>query len=192
MKKVLFILFLQISFSASSQLLNPQTLSISYYGESIAHPGLKIGVDYDLKNWQTNKTKKSSESITKQKSLVLSPTLGFYRHKAYQTGLFILPELKYNREKPNGNFFQTGIGLGYMRTFLPDVYRLNPAGEIEKIGAGYNYMVGTLFATFGKKITQINEKPLSVYAKPQLMYAAPNYAGGILYFNLEMGLQFEL
>ncbi len=185
-------MFLQISFSASSQLLNPQTLSISYYGESIAHPGLKIGVDYDLKNWQTNKTKKSSESITKQKSLVLSPTLGFYRHKAYQTGLFILPELKYNREKPNGNFFQTGIGLGYMRTFLPDVYRLNPAGEIEKIGAGYNYMVGTLFATFGKKITQINEKPLSVYAKPQLMYAAPNYAGGILYFNLEMGLQFEL
>lgn len=109
--KLLFILFLQISFIANSQLLNPQALSMSYYGESIAQPGLKIGLDYDLKNWQTDKTKKSSESTTKQKSLVLSPTLGFYMHKAYQTGLFILPELKYNREKPNGNFFKPELDL---------------------------------------------------------------------------------
>lgn len=191
MKKVAFTLLLHLSLISNSQFLNPQPFSISYYGEFITHPGLKIGLDYEIKHWEKNRTRKKKESLINQNSILLSPTIGFYSHRAYQTGLFILPEMCYNREKLNGNFFQAGIGFGYMRTFLPDTYRLNELGEIEKIHAGYNYFVSTGFVTFGRQIKAIKKLQLAVFTKPQVMYAAPNYLGGIFYFNLEIGLKFE-
>lgn len=175
-----------------AQTLRPQSIYASYLGETVTHPGLKVGVNYQLKSWDKTKIKKSRNEKLIHKSVDLSPSISFYYHKDYQTGLFVLPELSYSRKNVKGNYITYAIGAGYMRTFIPNVYDLNSNGEIEKIHVGYNYFITNYSITFGKDLSIKRKIPLSIYIKPQLMYAIPNYSNGIKYFVLELGLNYRL
>ena len=79
-----------------------------------------------------------------------------------------------------------------MRTFIPNVYDLNANGEIESIDAGYNYFLTNYSITFGKDLSVKKMIPISIYIKPQLMYALPNATNVISYFALELGASYKL
>ena len=192
MRYLLFIALLTTCSSLQAQSLRPKSIYASYFGETVTHPGLKIGVTYQLKFWDKTKTRKNGDKRIIQRSIELSPGIGFFYHKDYQTGLFVLPEWSYSRKNAKGNFLTAGIGAGYMRTFIPNVYDLNANGEIESIDAGYNYFLTNYSITFGKDLSVKKMIPISIYIKPQLMYALPNATNGISYFALELGASYKL
>lgn len=192
MKYLLFIALLTTGFILQAQSFRPKSIYASYIGETVTHPGLKIGVTYQLGSWDKTKTKNDGNERIIQKSIDLSPGIGFFYHKDYHTGLFALTELSCSRKNAKGNSLSAGFGAGYMRTFIPNVYDLNSKGEIESIDAGYNYFLTNYSITFGKDLNLKKMIPISIYVKPQLMYALPNATNGILYFTLELGASYKL
>jgi len=187
---LLFLLFASTILSA--QINNTTSFSTSYFGESITHKGIKIGVNYELKSWDKTQIRKNTSQKTIYKRIDLSTSVGFYYHKDYQTGLFVLPELSYTRKNAKGNFITFGLGAGYMRTFIPNVYDINSNNEIEKTPKGYNYFLTNYFIGFGKDLSIKHKIPMDIYIKPQIMYALPNYPNGITYFALEVGVCYKL
>lgn len=191
MKSLITTMLLAISVSASAQILKPAAISVAYFGETITHPGIKLGFTYHLKNWEKQRLKKGSEKVL-LKSIDLTPTLGLFYHKDYQTGFFALSELSYSRQKTRGSFISLGLGAGYLRTFVPNTYQFDAHGEIEKIPSGYNYFLTNYFAVFGKDCSVKKANTIAVYFKPQFMYATPSSAKGVWYFALEIGVRYKL
>ena len=192
MKYPILLFLLSVSTILSAQINNPTSISASYFGESITHPGLKIGINYELKNWDKTKIRKNTSKKTIYNRIDLSPSIGFYYHKDYQTGLFVILELSYTRKNAKGNFMTYGLGAGYMRTIIPNVYEINSNNEIEKTSEGYNYFLTNYFIAFGKDLSINHKTPMDIYIKPQIMYALPNYPNGITYFALEVGVCYKL
>jgi hypothetical protein len=192
MKYLFLLTILSISGVLHSQSLNPTSVSISYFGETITHPGLKVGVDYELGSWQKSTTWKSGKSKMVRSSISVSANAGFFYHKDYQTGLFVIPEAGYTRKKANGNFVTYGLGAGYMRTIVPDVYESNPEGEFVKTSQGYNYFLANYSVAFGKDLSVSREIPMDIFVKPQLMSALPGVTGGVAYFAVELGVKYRL
>lgn len=192
MKYLILITFITVSSILYAQNLKPHSIHISYLGETITHPGLKIGVTYQLNDWEKKIMKNNGSEKIIQKSIDLSPSIGFYYHKNYQTGLFVLPELSYSRKNRKGNYRTIGLGAGYMRTFIPHVYDFDSSGAIEKIHTGNNYFITNYFITFGKDLNVKNKIPMDIYVKPQMIYALPNVPKGVWYFALEIGVSYKL
>lgn len=182
-----------IAFWVSAGILGAQSsISMAYFGETITHPGLKVGLSFSLYEWEKHKMLHNGREKVLTKRIDLSPQLGFYYHQHYQTGLFALPELSYIRQNAKGNYTAFGIGAGYMHTRVPRVYDFDTSGEIEQIGAGYHYFISNYFVTFGKDLSVQKGIPLSIYAKPQLVHTLPNAGRGIWYFALELGLSVKM
>ncbi len=189
MRNLIALLFLFMSLTvAHGQGLRPQSISASYFGEMITHPGLKLGAHYSLSSWE--KTRKNG--VTVNKGIQVSPTIGFFYHRRYQTGLFVMPEIAYTRRNAKGHYFEVGAGFGYLRTFVPNTYQVSASGEVSKTSAGHNYFSGNLFLTFGKNLEPLTKLPMDVFLKPQWMYAVPNFPNSVSYFALELGLNYRL
>lgn len=191
--RVLFVLiFALTAANCLAQLRSPESVSVSYYGEMITHPGLKMSANYSIKDWEKDKrTKKGAQKII-SKNLIVSPALGFYYHRRYQTGLFVIPEAKYKRQNEKGAFYELGIGLGYLRTFIPNTYEVNESADINKTAAGHNYFATNYFVSFGKDLSIKRNLPLAYFIRPQFMYAIPNFPKGTGYFALELGVTYRL
>lgn len=192
MRNLFILLFLAATTIAQGQNLRPQSVYVSYFGETVTHPGLRVGASYQLKAWEKTKTKKSGKEKLIHKSIDLSPSVGFYYHKDYQTGIFVLPELSYSRKNVKGNYITFGIGAGYMRTFIPSVYEQNSNGDIEKINGGYNYFVTNYSIAFGKDLSHKENLPDNIFIKPQLLNSIPNYSNSVWAFALELGVSYKL
>lgn len=177
---------------AQDKKFKPNSISVSYYGEIITHPGLRIGANYNLRQWEKVKTSRKGVIKTKHKVIEITPSVGFYYHRRYQTGIFILPEIEYFRIKQNGKFFSIGLGLGYMRTFIPNTYEVLSNGEVNKINAGHDYFIRNYYVIFGKDLSVKKGIPLQYFIKPQLMTASPNFPKKVAYFILEIGIKYKL
>lgn len=168
-----------------------ESISISYYGEMITHPGIKFGLDYRLSQNVKEKSKKDRYK-TIYRGFVLTPTVGFFYHKRYQTAINVVPEIKYTRSSERGGYFETGLGLGYMRTFVPNTFTVSNNYEVQKTVAGHNLFASTFFFAFGKNITVKDNIPMGLYIKPQYLLAAPNFPTATSYFLLEIGIKYKL
>ncbi len=189
MRIISLLVFIFIVSNCWAQFKNLESVSFSYYGEMITHPGLKLSSDFKIKGWD----KVKRDSLKKiNKSFIISPALGFFHHRRYQTGLFLIPEVKYKRQNPKGRFYELGIGAGYLKTFIPNTYEVGSNGEVNKTTAGHNYFATNYFISFGKDLSIQKNLPLAYFIKPQFMYAVPNFPNGIGYFALEIGIKFSL
>lgn len=186
---ILTLLLCAAGFSLHGQRLKPNSISFSYLGEMITHPGFKIAANYSLKEWTKN-TEGAESSV--QKNILLSPSFGLFYHRRYQTGLLLIPEIQYARQKPNGSFRQFGIGLGYMKTLIPNTYQVKDNGSVEKVTAGHGYLATNYFICFGKDLQPKRGIPISYYVKPQWLLALPNFPTGTGYFMLEIGITKKL
>jgi hypothetical protein len=173
------LLFLRLSIPANGQIID--SFSASLFMEGLTHPGLKFSVHTKLNSWDKEKRKGMI-----QKDLLLSPSIGFYFHHRYQTGIFILPELSVRQTNEAGNSFSYGVGAGYMRTIIPRTYEIVSEGNVKKVNAGHNYFLTNYFIRFDRRFSTDSE--MQWFIKPQFMYAAPNFPNGVGYFALEMGI----
>lgn len=193
MKKSIIFLFAILSFSiAKAQNLIPEQVSLSYSGETILHPGFKIGANYELFYIEKNCEKKNGTNKLKEKQFFLSPQIGYFYHKNYQSSIYVAPEVFYKSKKSNGNFWSFGLSTGYMHAFLPKVYEISEGGDISQKNVGYNYFISGLSTSFGKDFSKTKSTPIELYFKPQLLYAVPNFQSGTLYFLFDIGLNINL
>ena len=192
MKILVVLIFMLTVSNALAQFENPESVSVSYFGEMISHPGIKLGADFVITKWDKTRYKDEEFSKVVNKSLMVSPTLGMFYHRRYQTGLFIMPEAKYKRQNSNGRFFELGLGAGYLRTFIPKTFEVLENAEVKKTSAGHNYFSTNYFLSFGKDLSIKSDLPIAYFIKPQFMYAVPNFPKGTGYFALEIGIRYLL
>lgn len=157
----------------------------SYTGEMITHPGFKLGLHHGFKQWESVKEKKNGKNKKYVKQFVASPGLGVFYHRRYQTAVYAIQELSYECQKPNGRYRSCGLGLGYMRTFIPNTYEVKN-GKVERTTSGDNYLIIPLFVTVGRK--PFGHQRLGWFAKPGVMLSMPGFPMATGYFLLEMGI----
>lgn len=111
------------------------TVSVSYFGEMIAHPGIKVGLGYSLysNDWY---------------ELNISTNLGFYLHRNNYRGLLLSLETG-NRFTSNfGLFGDFDLGIGYLHTWTDGrTYNRSKDGEIKELrNPGYPHflLIGSL------------------------------------------------
>ncbi|MCG8577230.1 MAG: hypothetical protein MI810_20270 [Flavobacteriales bacterium] len=188
----LLICFCLIATSVFGQRLKPNYVSVSYLGEMITHPGLNISAHYRIKSWDKKRVKKNDTQIKKDRSINLSPSLKFFYHKRYQNGLSSAINLNYHSLRNGKWTFGTGIGVGYLRTFIPNTFVYNENGTFEKKISGHNYVSSNIFLSWGRKINSLSNNPMEVYIKPQYWIAFPNFPNTVSYFMFEVGLTIDL
>ena len=88
-------------------------ISISYYGPYLIQPGLKIGTDLTLKNWQSTR-EKGDNSFILDKKLLISPQVGFFVRSGNNTNYFVNTEIGFKRHKiSRKSYLAFWAGLGY-------------------------------------------------------------------------------
>jgi hypothetical protein len=182
-------LFVSVTNSTQAQFFKPRAIAAGYLGETIAHPGIKIGGHWSIVEW--NKNLKNSNEITRLRGLYLCPSIGFFHHRHYQTSIVTSVELTYLRRTKRNNFFSLFLGGGMMNSFIPNVYELNN-GSVEKVGYHSNYWTSSFGVAFGKNVRKKSEKPLDIFIKPSFMQAKPSASGGVWYFMTELGILYRL
>lgn len=156
MKHILFTLIFIISLTSYAQndYWNKKPISISYYGHYYLHPGVKIGTQYDWRNWEKSKERKK-RTITKMKSLFISPQIGFYIHPLNHSGLVFNVDFGYQKLKyPTGWYQAYSIGLASISQINSGTtYIKNDNGSIStKKFATRTYFMPSLNLEIGKEI----------------------------------------
>lgn len=179
-------LSLCIPFWGFGQLSNPQSANISYFGEFITHPGLRLGLEYELGSKTRSRPTKSKET---QHAIQLRPSLGFFFHRRHQTGIFLLPEVGYLRTNQKRRQFGAGLGVGYLMSFIPNVFEVTPEGSVEPTTAVHHFVLASSYVRFGR---QFKDSPVGYFIQPQFIYALPNFPNGVAYLALELGITYKL
>jgi len=192
MRTIITIAFFTAVSVLCGQNLKPSAFSVAYLGETVTHPGIKVTSHHRLAMKLVNKTSKKGNETKHLRELYLSPELGMYYHKAYQTGIFVLPVVSYRRTKEKGTFIDAGVGIGYLRTQLPSVYTINAADQLVKVRRGNNQLLLNAGIAFGKRYHLKNGSPISPYIKPAVQCALPSAVGMVYYLMLETGIRIEL
>ncbi|MCB9235660.1 MAG: hypothetical protein H6581_28700 [Bacteroidia bacterium] len=164
--------------------ISPNYISVSYFGETITHPGLRVNADYVF--WKKGGDGASSQEIRGDFGF------GMYHHRRYQTGLFFLPEFDYIYTSAKGSLLGAGLSLGYLHTFIPSAYEIDANGNVNKINAGYNYFLTGLHLIFGKTLGPDPATAPQLFFKPALLTALPNFEKTVNYFVLEVGVSIPL
>ena len=190
MKQILYLLFGFTTVHIRAQDVKPDFFTASYFGETVTHPGIKLGIGFDLKSWETSRVRSKDTTIL-NKQITFIPTIGGFYHKRFQTAVFVVPELQYTLYKEGGNYFGARLGIGYMYGKVPDVYELTAQNEINRISVGYHYLASNFGIVVGKDFNVTNLAPVNLYAAPQLLVAIPSTAGSLSYFVLEIGVTYH-
>jgi len=120
-----------------------EKVHFAYLGESILHPGIRVGYSHHL--WQKIKLKKATsrfpEGKPKFQSISALYQVGFYsRSRLYFTAP-ITASIAYNRTGSKGFITQFALGFGYDRTFLKgSIYEVDERGMVSEknlLSSGY-------------------------------------------------------
>ena len=178
--KVIIAVFILAGYSMHirAQVYSPESVSVSYVGEMITHPGIGLRLNYSLKNWTNERS---------SKQLLAGPSLGFFYHRRYQTSLYFIPEVHITRQNIKGNQIGAGMGVGYLRSFIPNTYQAGSDGQAVDAVAGHHYFATSIAVRFGRAI-HLEKRDLGFYISPQFLYLLPNFPKGTGYFLLEIGV----
>ena len=86
------------------------SVSASYFGETILHPGVAVGVERKLKFWGRRRGLETH-------GFFAGADLGTYWHARNDVGLFVSTDLGYRLVFPRGFRLEALLGLGYLHTF---------------------------------------------------------------------------
>ena len=108
---ILLFLFFTCNFVNAQSNSNQFPISISYFGQFIVQPGLKIGTEFNLKNWENTSPK---TKIT-NRQFYLSPQVGYFNVPNVHSGLIFNVDVGYKKLRANPlSYSAFSIGLGYL------------------------------------------------------------------------------
>ncbi|MEM7367479.1 MAG: hypothetical protein AAF587_02690 [Bacteroidota bacterium] len=149
---------------------------LSYYGNNLWNPGLKVGLE---------------KAISQDKTWVLNSDLGFFHDPGTQLGLFHSYGILKRRTGSKGFHAQLGISpLSVYRSFLSETYEVSSSGAVERVRLpGRTYLAPVLTGGIGSR-----------WQKPPIEAWFLNLHGMILMpyntfilplLNVEVGLRFK-
>lgn len=189
MKNIIVVLALIISsnFLFAQSETKSLPLSIGYFSNYGFQPGVKIGTQFHLKNWESEHEGKKG-NFTKSKSYFINPQIGFYSWIGNDINFLLNTEIGYQRIKSSKNTFSAiSIGLGYLAEseVIAITYNLSDGSIKEKNRELRNHFLTTINYEFGKAI---NSK-LAWYGKPSLGWKLSNNSSMVVL--IEAGLKFN-
>ena len=146
-------------------------LELGYSGATIFHPGIS-GSLYKPVAFKKNENRNALSE------LFLGVQAGIYYHHNMHTGLYAGGTAKWVKTSLKGFQYGFDLQLGYLRTFIPQVYEITSAGEIKHLPfAGTNHF--ELFPSFRLGHHLQNDSFISGwYIKNGLMVTMP-YTGNV-------------
>jgi len=137
MQKRTFLLVLVCIFSmeclAQHPILTNWHLGFSYYGNNLWNPGLQV-TGQKLVFERTIKKMQSNEKLkVKHQQVCFDASLGFYYDNPTHWTIHNSYEVLYRRVRKKGKYRSIGLGGGYLRTLLPETYRVDPQGQVSKV-----------------------------------------------------------
>lgn len=175
-------------------------ISVSYFGESVIHPGIKIGVEQTFyekeiskKRWFKSRQNKLGSRV-KKRELFYGGHLAFYNHRNNHTGLLLGGELGWRRTKMRrGAMFGATLGLGYLHRFnnIP-TYELGTNEPDRVRAASRGMLVTSTSIILGQDLMPKYNIPYAWFLKPTLMLQTPYNHSFTFNGALELGLTYRL
>ncbi len=169
----------------------------AYYGESLIHPGLKIGAEKTLKSWLKTKDGKRKKRPTKERfrELFLEGSLNGFNVPNSEFNFSLNAGIGYRRTNEKGRFFSPVLTVGAARYFynIP-TYELGETEPRKISGAGRNAYSFSFGIEWGRNLFIDSGKPFSWYVKPALLLTAPHNHSYNITATVEAGvtLQYSL
>lgn len=165
---------------------------LSYYGNNIWNPGIKTGFEYLLKTNKKYIIRKSGETEIKRIKkghYLLEGNLGFYWDPRSHVGAFTYYGVSWRRTRPRGFRFKVGLSpLGYYRSFLPDTYEVDDAGNVTEVSfPGNNYYAPVVTLGIGKDRRAKENRPVSWHLNINAMFLMPYNNAFVPLLHLELG-----
>jgi hypothetical protein len=167
------------------------TARVSYFGESITHPGLKFGMEF-LLSGKNSHSKTNGKVVYRQ--LTLAPNLGIYYHPGNHTAVFLNAEIGFRIIRPKGFMTQISAGAGYQRTFLAaKTYQINQQGEAQRVYlAGSDRFMPCMNITAGKMMKGENSRIISYFGGIGAFLQYPFNNMWLPGLVLELGIAFRV
>lgn len=161
--------------------LTSLSLKAAYYGETLRHPGMLIGIDYALfkNSWF---------------SLHSDADLGFYVHRWNHIATFFKLSIGTRYTTNDGILFDFNIGAGYLHTF-PDgtVYKKDNSNNLIKAAStGYPHFMPTVSFLFGWDASKRTKLPFSIYFGPEVFLEYPFNHGILPHAVITVGILYSL
>ncbi len=126
-------------------------LTVGYYGQVLVHPGVQLGTELTLKQWQAER-----EGNTIHKHLLLLPQLGFYNRPSVHSSGVLSAEVGYKRQPASRkSYHMVAAGLGYQAR--SEVLGLTVSlgnGEVTAKNRQWrHYLMPTLSYTYGRQVS---------------------------------------
>ncbi len=187
----LLILIILSSYGFAQRFLeiNKEELSytISYFGNNLWNEGMRLGVESPKD--QFTKTKKGKDlEILKS----YSASLNGYRDNGAHTGVFITAGWSKKKLYPNRfNISSSLEPMGVYRSFLPETYKVDEDGEINKVFLpGRFYLASSASAGIGR----VNKKKPDNgwHARVNVTALYPYSRAIVPLVNIELGYHFKI
>lgn len=157
---LIFLLFPLFTFAQNEKELR---MSVGYFGETLAHPGVNLGIEYGV-------------PVSTKEQMLVSLNVGGYVHPKNNTSLFIRGQWGQRFNLKSGLFFESFLGLGYLHQFTHggDKFEVKPNGAVVKIpNSGRPMVMPSVALGIGWNFHK-NEKFFpSFYLRPELFWKAP-------------------
>ncbi len=177
-----------ISHVSSGQRDSSWHYDIGYSGGNFVHPGITIGAIKTIKI--DSRKKKNGKTLNKLWGI--GARSGIYSHKEYNTGYWLQSEVQHSRRKKETTGHRYSLGLGWLRTRIPEVYKISSAGQIEKkYNKGLNYFLSSLsYEKYWNLSRPWNNWISGIYIRPRIQLLFPYFQGSSQYFLFELGFNF--
>jgi len=159
-------------------------INISYFGETLIHPGIEVGYEGRLYKWFN-----------------YTVSIGTYIHQRHHTGWFLNADFNWRYTFPVGYSPELGIGLGYLHTWQHGgkTYTVDDNGNVatKTVYGNPSFMPTVKIGFFGwdfrKKTNipmRINLDAIAFGQLPYNRFIMPHFAlkaGATYYFNIPGG-----
>lgn len=185
MKKILFFCsFLTAVFTCLAQDESAPKIGmvLGYYGETVTHPGINIGVEY-------------YPHQSEKYQMILSVNGGAYVHARNNKAFFIRGQWGQRVCFDNGIFIDQFLGIGYMHQFTHggELYEVLPNGAVvETPDSGQPFFMPSVSFGAGYDFSKNGDSRLSVYLRPELFWKAPFNGYYLTNIAINTGVIFKL
>lgn len=171
------------NFSYAQENNLPKTkFMVGYFGETITHIGLNLGIEYYP--FQTEKYQ-----------IILTSSIGGYTHIRNNTSLFIRQQWGQRITFSSGIFIDQFIGLGYLHNFTHggQNYEVLPNGAVvETPNSGRSMIMPSVSLGTGYDFSKKTNKNIVYFLRPELFWKAPFNGYYLTHFALNTGIIFNL
>lgn len=190
---LLMLLLKSLGVETDSTTLHPygKVITLSYYGNAHFHPGVKLGYEYAVLNF--DKEMKGTETFSSiNRQIFASHNLGFFIGNSDGGNIFINTLLGYRYTTPNGYKVEGMAGAGYLLALsLMKPYENDEGKMVRNSLWQQSRIYPSIAMGFGKDFSKRNKAPLVLNIRPALTFKYPHegrlhssvmFEGGVGYF----------